>query len=101
MVCGVTRSCYTAPCRFYHDAPIGKIRFYFAKEGALWLPFPTVFWPYSQSLELENLDLPGEITGKGLRVWNRGDNVNNLAGMHYEGTPADFLGEGIDPHAEL
>lgn len=97
MVVGFLRSCYTAPCRWYPGGPVGRIRFYFAKEGAEHLPFQTCFHPYSQVLQLENSTLPGEITGPGLRKWDRGDNFNDLAGDHYEGTPADFAGLGISP----
>ena len=97
MVCGVVRSAYTAPCRWYPDGPVGGIRFYFAKGNALWLPMKTVFWPYSQVREIINVSKPGEITGKGLRKWDRGDNWNGLDGVHYEGSEADFAGEGIDP----
>lgn len=76
---------------------MGKIRFYFAKEGAQWFPHKTCFHPYSQYLQLSNETHPGEITGRGFRVWNRGDNTNDLAGDHFEGTPADFIGQGVPP----
>lgn len=97
MVTGVARSCYTAPCRWYANGPVGAIRYYFAKPGALFLPLKTCFHPYSQILQYSNTSLQGEITGRGLRKWDRGENVNDLAGTHYEGTPADFLGEGMPP----
>jgi hypothetical protein len=99
MVCGYIRSAYTAPCRWYPGGPVGRIRWYFTKPTAQNLPVPTVFWPYSMELDHENRDGVGEITGKGLRVYDRGVNVNELPGDHYEGTPDDFAGNGIDPHA--
>lgn len=48
-------------------------------------------------LDYENRDYPGEITGKAVRKWSNGANVNNLAGVDYEGTPEDFVGLGVDP----
>lgn len=95
MVVGVTRSCYSAPCRWYAGGPIGKIRYYFANPGALWLPFKTCFWGYSQFKQLQNATEPGEITGPGLRTYYLGTNVNDLPGLHYEGTAADFRGHGV------
>ena len=92
MVVGVAQRCYTAPSAGMPGGPIGKIRFYWANPTALWLPFPTVFWPYQPVMQIENFADTGEITGKGLRAWNNGKNLNNLPGTHYEGTAADFAG---------
>jgi len=61
------------------------------------LPFPTVFWPYQYIGQIENVSEPGEITGRGLRRWDDGENRNDLAGLHYEGTPDDFMGLGVSP----
>lgn len=97
MVVGMVRSFYRAPCRWYPNGPIGEIRFYEAAPGAAWFMEPTVFHPYSQVLQLENHHFPGEITGKGLRIWDAGVNTNNLPGDHYEGTPEDFIGCGTPP----
>jgi hypothetical protein len=97
MVVGMLRSCYTAPCRWYENGPVGLIRFYRASADAAILPVPTVFWPYSQLLELHNRSDPGELTGPGLRRWDRGENFNSLDGDHYEGTAEDFAGNGILP----
>lgn len=98
MIVGVLRSCYSAPCRWYPGGPLGRIRFFFADADAQPLPYKTVFHPYSQVLQLDNTADPGEITGQGLRRWDRGENFNNLNGHHCEGTAADFAGLGIDPH---
>lgn len=94
MICGVTRTCYSAPCRWYPNGPIGRIRWYRCQHDAQPLPFPTVFWPYNQVLDLTNTTGTGEITGRGLRVYDKGQNFNNLPGDHYEGAAADFAGNG-------
>ena len=96
MIVGCLRSCYTAPCRWYPGGPIGRIRFYFARPGAQVFPLRNIFHPYSQVKQLVNSGV-GEITGPGLRVYDKGRNRSNLDGTHYEGTPADFLGEGTPP----
>jgi hypothetical protein len=95
MICGVTRTCYSAPCRWYPGGPIGRIRWYRCDANAKPLPFPTVFWPYNQVLDLTNTTDTGEITGRGLRVYDKGTNFNALQGDHYEGTAADFAGLGV------
>ncbi len=59
--------------------------------------FHTCFWPYNQVLEYQNSSLPGEITGQGLRTYDKGVNTNDLDGTHYEGTEEDFAGNGTPP----
>lgn len=99
MIVGFAQRCYEAPCRWYPGGPVGRIRFYWAKDGALPLPYsPTVFWPYQFLTQLENRADTGEITGKGLRRWYNGVNVNNLPGDHCEGTAEDFAGLGTNPN---
>jgi hypothetical protein len=97
MIVGVAQRCYTAPCRWYPGGPIGTIRYYWANPGASVLPFNTVFWPYQPVMQIENSIYPGEITGRGLRKWDNGKNLNNLPGTHYEGSAADFAGNGVSP----
>lgn len=98
MIVGMVRNCYTAPCRWYPGGPVGKIRFYEAEPTASWLPFKTVFWPYNQVLEIENITEPGEITGPGLRRYDKGINVNELPGTGFIGTREDFAGISVNPH---
>jgi hypothetical protein len=97
MIVGHLRSCYQAPCRWYQNGPVGRIRYYFADPEALFLPYPTVFWPYSQVLQLENAYDPGEITGYRYRAYDKGQNFNLLQGNHAEGSAEDFAGEAPSP----
>jgi len=97
MIVDYWRWCYTAPCRWYPGGEVGKIQFYFAAPGAGLLPFPTVFYPFANFLDITNVSDPGEIVGYGLRDRYNGVNPSPPAGDHCEGTADDFAGKGIDP----
>lgn len=102
------RTAYSAPCQWYPGGPVGRIRWYFVPETNAHFDAATVFWPYSQELQLDNPDQPGERTGKVNRPFYRGTNrFPSRDGSHVHGdliyfdgeTPAPWSGDATPPTA--
>lgn len=93
---GVLRSCYSRPCQWYVNGPLGRIRYYFVPETNEILWRRTVFWPYQQYMQIVNTSGRGERTHAGYR-WDRGNRNNELTGEHPHGTDQDFAGESPLP----
>lgn len=93
---GVVRAAYSRVCQWYVNGPLGRIRYYFVPETNKVLPYKTVFWPYSQVLDLQNLTQTGERPAAGYR-WDRGVPTHWLDGSHPHGTEQDFMGTSAVP----
>jgi len=94
MAVDVLRNCYTVDMRLHRDSDKRtRVRWYFCDEGALRLPFYTVFgsrnYTDRPSGHLSHL---GEV--QGTRRYYDGKNIGKFRGKCWVGSPRQFA-EGI------
>jgi hypothetical protein len=96
------QSTYRRPCRFYHDQAVDTtIEWYWAAPGAQQLALPTVFTSFRQLGDKVPAGDVGEVIGSRVTFTKGLPPHPGLDGTHVEGTPADFLGNGIPPESVL
>ena len=92
------RSCYEAPCQWYADGGLGRIRYYFVPETNERLTCVNIFAPYANELQINNPAGTGERTGKANRRYYRGTNLNpGRDGSHVHGELKYFAGDQPQP----
>lgn len=92
------RRCYRTKARFRAGELPVPIRWYWCDEGALLLPFPTVFNSNAWRADKDSLPAIGEIVAR--PVYVDGENKLGLAGICHKGAEKVYL-EGIDSSSPI
>ena len=102
MVTDWVHACYDYDCIFYPGQRVPtRIRFYWASPGALPLPVRSIFTA-TYAIREFTTNPPVGLQTKGYRKWTNGlCSLTGLPGNHYEGTAADYMGQGIPTRSAM